>query len=335
MCASDTRDRVRVPPVSIAPMMERTDRHFRFLMRQITRATLLYTEMVTTGAILNGNRDELLGFDPCEHPIALQLGGDDPDELAESVRIAERYGYDEYDLNVGCPSDRVQNADFGACLMARPDHVRRLVEAMKSATGRPVTVKHRIGINGRESFDQLVEFVGIVTRAEPARLTVHARIAILEGLSPKENRNLPPLRYADVYALKREFPDVPIVINGGIDSLAGIREHLEHVDGVMVGRAAYDHPWIFRDVDAQFFGTHSPPATRREVLENYKPYIDIWQDRGRSLHGLIRPILGLFAFEPGTRRFKQRLSGRLDPTVPGSVLVDRASRHLSDEVLDR
>jgi tRNA-dihydrouridine synthase A len=315
-------------------MMERTDRHFRFLMRLITKRTLLYTEMVTAGAILHGNRDQLLEFDDSEHPVSLQLGGDDPAQLRDSIRLAEPYGYDEYDLNVGCPSDRVQNANFGACLMARPDHARRLVEAMKDATNRPVTVKHRIGIRGRESFEQLVEFVRTVNEAGPARFSVHARIAILEGLSPKDNRNVPPLRYEDVYALKREFPGVPIVINGGIETLDAVEEHLTRVDGVMIGRAAYDHPWLFRDVDRRFFGDNGPPATRREVLDRYSPYIDHWQQQGRSLHGLLRPILGLFSFEPGTRRFKQRLSGRLDPSLAASVLVARAIEHLTDEVLD-
>jgi tRNA-dihydrouridine synthase A len=206
---------------------------------------------------------------------------------------------------------------------------------MCSATKKPVTVKHRIGINGRESYEELAEFVRIISQAGPARLIVHARIAILDGLSPKENRSIPPLRYDDVYKLKRDFPDSTIEVNGGIETLDQVATHLEQVDGVMIGRAAFDHPWLFREVDRRFYGTHTPLPTRREVINGIKPYLDHWQEEGRSLHTLIRPLLGLFAFEPGTRRFKQKLSGKLDEATPLSGLLDRATAHISDEVLDR
>lgn len=323
------------PPVSIAPMMEKTDRHYRYLMRQITRHTLLYTEMITTGAILHGDRDYLLGFDELEHPLSLQLGGDDPDELYRAVRIAEEFGYDEYNLNVGCPSDRVQNANFGACLMARPAQVRELVGAMRSATRRPVTVKHRIGIDGRESYEQMREFVEVVSEAEPARFTVHARIAVLGGLSPKENRTVPPLRYEDVYRLKRELPRLQIEINGHVGSLDEIEAHLDRVDGVMVGRAAYDHPWLFADVDERFFGAdHADRPSRRRVVDGMLPYLDRWCAAGWPARNVLRHMLGLFAFCPGTRKYKQALSGPLPASNDGAAMLRDAVAHLRAEVLD-
>ena len=332
---SPTPGPLNTPPVSIAPMMEKTDRHYRYFMRLITRHTLLYTEMLTTGAVIHGDRDHLLGFDAIEHPISLQLGGDDPEELHRAVRIAEEYGYDEYNLNVGCPSDRVQNGNFGACLMARPEHVRALVQAMRDATSKPVTVKHRIGIDGRERYEEMLEFVDVVNQAAPARFTVHARIAILAGLSPKENRSVPPLRYEDVYRLKRERPELGIEINGHIATVQDMAEHLRRVDAVMIGRAAYDNPWLFADVDERFFG--APTAnrpTRRAVIESMVPYLERWCEAGWPARNVVRHMLGLFAGRPGTRRFKQVLSGPL-PAGPGSgEALRRAVRHLSSEVLD-
>lgn len=316
-------------------MMEKTDRHYRYFMRQITRATLLYTEMITTGAIIHGDRDYLLGFDPLEHPISLQLGGDDPDELARSVRIAEEYGYDEYNLNVGCPSDRVQNANFGACLMARPGHVRDLVAAMRSETSRPVTVKHRIGIDGRESYGEMREFVETVNEAGPARFTVHARIAILAGLSPRENRTVPPLRYDDVYRLKRELPDLQIEINGHIGSVDEITRHLARVDGVMIGRAAYDNPWLFASVDEEFFGDPARRPTRRAVVEAMMPYLERWCAAGWPARNVLRHMLGLFAGCPGTRRFKQALSGPMPASNDGAAILRDAVARVKSEVLDR
>ena len=329
---------VPTPPLSIAPMMEKTDRHFRFFIRQITRHTLLYTEMVTTGAIIHGDRDHLLGFDPIEHPISLQLGGDDPDELHRSVRIAEEYGYDEYNLNVGCPSDRVQHAHFGACLMARPERVRALVAAMRDATDKPITVKHRVGIDGQESYDELRAFVETVNQASPDRFTVHARIAVLSGLSPKENRSVPPLRYEDVYRLKRELPHLQIEINGGIHTLSEVSAHLDHVDGVMIGRAAYDNPWMLREADTQFFGAgEATPAdalpTRDAVIAAMLPYLRDWQERGWHPRAILRHMLGLFAFQPGARRYRQLLSGPVAEDADGAELLLAAVAQIPDRVL--
>ncbi len=324
---------VRTPPVSIAPMMEKTDRHYRYFIRRITRSTLLYTEMVSAAAIIHGDRDHLLAFDESEHPVALQLGGDDPRELASALRIAEAYGYDEYNLNVGCPSDRVQNGSFGACLMARPGRVRDLIAAMRAETSKPVTVKHRIGIDGRESYEELLDFVDTVSCAGPTRFTVHARIAILSGLSPKENRTVPPLRYDDVYRLKRERPDLQIEINGHIETLVQVDEHLSRVDGVMIGRAAYDNPWLFADVDARYYGAESGSRSRREVLEAMIPYIERWRAAGWPARNIVRHMLGLFAFQPGTRRFKQALSGREINEDPVGV-IRRAMSQVRPEVLD-
>ena len=316
-------------------MMEKTDRHYRFFIRQITRHTLLYTEMVTTGAIIHGDRDHLLGFDPVEHPISLQLGGDDPDELSNSIRIAEAYGYDEYNLNVGCPSDRVQHRNFGACLMATPEHVRTLLSAMREATDKPVTIKHRIGIDGRESYDELRSFVETVNEAAPDRFSVHARIAILAGLSPKENRSVPPLRYEDVYRLKRELPHLQIEINGGIHTLLGAAAHLDHVDGVMIGRAAYDNPWMLREADTRFFGTGKgdPLPTRDAVVAAMLPYLREWQARGRHPRSILRHTLGLFAFQPGARRFRQLLSGPMAVDADGAALLLAAISQIPDRVL--
>jgi len=335
------RVHVPTPPLSIAPMMEKTDRHYRFFIRQITQHTLLYTEMVTTGAIIHGDRDHLLGFDPVEHPLSLQLGGDDPDELYRSVRIAEEYGYDEYNLNVGCPSDRVQNAHFGACLMATPERVRTLVSAMRDATCQPVTVKHRIGIDGRESYDELRGFVETVNRADPDRFSVHARIAILAGLSPKENRTVPPLRYEDVYRLKRELPHLQIEINGGIHTLDDASAHLEHVDGVMIGREAYDNPWMLRDADTRFFGEDERSApgstgvalSRGAVVEAMLPYLREWQERGWHPRAILLHMLGLFAFQPGARNYRRLLSGPMAKDADGAELLLSAVAQIPDTVL--
>jgi tRNA-dihydrouridine synthase A len=321
-------------PLSVAPMMDWTDRHYRYFLRRITRCVLLYTEMVTTGAIIHGDRDHLLGFNDDEHPLALQIGGDDPASCAESVRIAEAYGYDEYDLNVGCPSDRVQNGAFGACLMADPERVRRIVEAMKGATEKPVTVKHRIGINGRESYEELAEFVEHVAQAGADRFIVHARIAVLEGLSPKENRNIPPLRYEDVYRLKEDFPTLPIEINGHVASLAEVHEHLRRVDGVMIGRAAYDNPFLLSEADRELFGSSQPPPTRKEVAQAMIPYVEQVAARGRGRRTVYRHMLGLFAFKPGARRFRRVLSDpRVDEKPAGEAIAEALSG-IPQDVLD-
>uniref|UniRef100_A0ACD5GY94 tRNA dihydrouridine(20/20a) synthase DusA n=1 Tax=Desertifilum tharense IPPAS B-1220 TaxID=1781255 RepID=A0ACD5GY94_9CYAN len=296
--------------LSIAPMMDRTDRHYRYFMRQITRRTLLYTEMVTTAAILHGDREKLLGFSPEEKPLSLQIGGDDPQDAAECARIAEGFGYDEINLNVGCPSNRVQSGNFGACLMAQPDKVAQVVEAMQKATSLPVTVKHRIGIDDRDRYEDMAEFVRIVSQAGVQHFSVHARKAWLQALSPKENRDIPPLRYADVYHLKQEFPHLWIEINGGILNLAQVREHLQFVDGVMIGRAAYDDPYLFATVDRDFYGENTVPPTRPQVIEAMYPYVDFWVSRGFKLHTISRHMLQLFAGQPGTKAWKRYLSDR-------------------------
>ena len=289
-------------------MMERTDRHYRYFMRQMTRRTLLYTEMITTAAILHGDREKLLGFSPEEKPLSLQVGGDNPQELAECARIAEDMGYDEINLNVGCPSNRVQNGNFGACLMAQPERVAQAVEAMQKAVDLPVTVKHRIGIDQRDRYEDMAHFVRIVSEVGCRRFTVHARKAWLKGLSPKENRNIPPLRYQDVHRLKQEFPHLFIEINGGITTLVQVQEQLKLLDAVMIGRAAYDNPYLFATVDRDLYGEDATPPTRREVVVAMLPYIDYWTTKGLKLNAISRHILQLFAGKPGAKAWKRYIS---------------------------
>ncbi len=295
-------------PLSVAPMMERTDRHFRYFMRQITRSTLLYTEMITTAAIIHGDRQKLLGFSEVEKPLALQLGGDNPTELAECARIAQDFGYDEINLNVGCPSNRVQNGNFGACLMAQPQKVAQAIAAMQKAVQLPVSVKHRIGIDDRDRYEDLAQFVDIVSQAGCQRFTVHARKAWLQGLSPKENRTIPPLRYPDVHRLKQDFPYLWIEINGGFTKLEQVKEQLQLVDAVMIGRAAYDNPYIFAKVDREIYRQQSQPLTRHQVIMAMLPYIDDWVKRGGKLHSISRHLLQLFTGQPGTKAWKRYLS---------------------------
>ncbi|MGK7917204.1 MAG: tRNA dihydrouridine(20/20a) synthase DusA [Prochloraceae cyanobacterium] len=294
--------------ISVAPMMDRTDRHFRYFMRQITRRPLLYTEMITTAAIIHGDRAKLLDFSPQEKPLAIQLGGDDPQALAECAKIADDWGYNEINLNVGCPSSRVQNGNFGACLMAQPEKVARAVEAIQQAVNLPVTVKHRIGIDDRDHYEDMANFVRIVSQAGCRRFTVHARKAWLQGLSPKENRNSPPLRYRDVHRLKQEFPYLFIEINGGITTLAQVKQQLQFVDAVMIGRAAYDNPYLFATVDRDFYGEDVNPPTRRQVVEAMLPYIDSWIKKGAKLNTVSRHMLQLFAGYPGTKAWKRYIS---------------------------
>src|SRR4249919_3729395 len=264
----------------VAPMMEWTDRHCRFFHRLLTRRALIYTEMLTTGAVLHGDRQRLLGFDPFEHPVALQLGGSNPKALAQSARIGEDFGYDEINLNVGCPSDRVQEGRFGACLMAEPAIVAECVTAMKSAVEIPVTVKCRIGIDDQDPEVALDVLARGVIAAGADALIVHARKAWLNGLSPKENRDIPPLDYDRVYRLKAALPNVPIIINGGIASVAEAKRHLDHVDGVMLGRAAYQEPWRLLDVDPDIFGEAAPHATMKDVFTAMFPYIEVQLAQG-------------------------------------------------------
>lgn len=323
-------------PLSVAPMMDRTDRHYRFFMRQITRRTLLYTEMVTAAAILRGgDLEKTLGFDAREKPLALQLGGDDPRQLAACAAIAEDLGYDEINLNVGCPSDRVQKGRFGACLMAEPPRVADAVAAMRDAVALPVTVKHRIGVDDLDRYEDMLAFVETVAEAGCDRFSVHARKAWLSGLSPKQNREVPPLRYEDVYRLKRELPSLAIEINGGVTSLDDAERHLDHVDGVMIGRAAYDRPFMFAGADRRFFGATEPAPTRRQVVDALLPYLESWQRRGMAPGHLTRHVLQLFAGQPGARAWRRHLSENAPRAGDGRELLRAALARVPDEVLDQ
>ncbi|MBW4505376.1 MAG: tRNA dihydrouridine(20/20a) synthase DusA [Scytonematopsis contorta HA4267-MV1] len=310
--------------LSVAPMMDRTDRHYRYFMRQISRLTLLYTEMVTTAAIMHGDREHLLGFSLEEKPLALQVGGDKLPELAECARIAEDMGYDEINLNVGCPSSRVQDGNFGACLMAQPQKVADCVAAMINATNIPVSVKHRIGIDDLDSYEDMANFVRIVSQTGCQRFTVHARKAWLQGLSPKENRDIPPLRYGDVHRLKQEFPHLFIEINGGFSTLQQVREQLQLVDAVMIGRAAYDNPYLFATADSEIYGKDITPLTRHEIAEAMCIYIDKWVAKGLKVHKITRHMLQLFAGKPGTRAWKQHISENSSRLGVGSEVIREA-----------
>jgi tRNA-dihydrouridine synthase A len=294
--------------ISVAPMMDWTDRHERSFLRLISRHAWLYTEMVTTGAIQHGDRARLLAFDETEHPVALQLGGSEPAALAECARIGVDLGYDEINLNVGCPSDRVQSGRFGACLMAEPDLVARGVEFMRAAVDIPVTVKHRIAIDDQPEWKTLVGFVDAVAEAGCEDVIVHARKAWLKGLSPRENREVPPLHYDLVYRLKAERPDLHVTINGGIDTLEQASEHLAHVDGVMLGRAAYQNPYMLAKVDQLFYAAETTPLTRHQIIDAYLPYIEQEISAGTPLIAITRHILGLFNGLPGARAFRRYLS---------------------------
>ena len=301
---------------SVAPMMEWTDRHCRSFHRLLTRHALLYTEMVTTGAVLHGHRDRLLGFDPAEQPVVLQLGGSDPKALAESARIGADFGYVEINLNVGCPSDRVQEGRFGACLMAEPALVGDCVAAMKAAVKIPVTVKCRIGIDDQDPEQSLFHFADTVVAAGADALIVHARKAWLSGLSPRENRDIPPLDYPLVYRLKAQHSKLPIAINGGIGSLDAALEHLKHVDGAMMGRAAYQEPWRLLDVDPLVFGQAAPHASAKAAAAALIPYIERELARGAKLHSIVRHLHGLFRSVPGARAYRRHLATQA--TKPGA-----------------
>ena len=311
-------------PLSVAPMMDWTDRHFRWMLRLITKRTLLYTEMITAAAVLRGDRERLLGFGPEEHPLALQLGGDDPRMMAAAARIGADLGYDEININVGCPSDRVQSGRFGACLMADPRVVADLTDSIRSAVRVPVTVKHRIGVDGREEYEDLARFVEVVAGAGCDRFIVHARIAVLGGLSPHENRTIPPLRHADVHRLKQEFPRLAIELNGGIRNLEEARRHLAHTDGVMIGRAVYEDPYLLAGADDSFYsaaagggqgqgdgksiGPRQRSLTPTELAQEMIPYIERQCARGLHPKAVTRHMLGLFRGRPGARGWRRHLS---------------------------
>ncbi len=312
---------------SVAPMMEWTDRHCRAFHRVLTRRARLYTEMVTAAAILHGDCDRLLGFDAAEHPVAVQLGGSDPTDLARAARICAERGYAEINLNVGCPSDRVQNGAFGACLMRQPALVGDCVGAMKAAVAVPVTVKCRLGVDeqGPEALEALVD---AVLAAGADALIVHARKAWLQGLSPRENRDVPPLDYAQVFALKRRLPAMPVALNGGLADWAAIEAAAPQVDGVMVGRAAYGEPAMLLEVDARMFGEDQPPRGRVQALEDYHPYVEAQLTAGVPLHAMTRHVLGLFNGWPGARAFRRHLSVEGVKRGAGLEVLREAARHV-------
>ncbi|WP_456702966.1 MULTISPECIES: tRNA dihydrouridine(20/20a) synthase DusA [unclassified Bradyrhizobium] len=311
----------------VAPMMDWTDRHCRVFHRHLSKRALLYTEMLTTGAVIHGDRERLLGFDASEHPVALQLGGSDPGDLAKAARIGEEFGYDEVNLNVGCPSDRVKDGRFGACLMAEPELVARCVEAMKGAVAIPVTVKCRIGIDDQDPDVSLDALARAVVASGCDTLIVHARKAWLNGLSPKENRDIPPLDYDRVYRLKRAMPDVPVIINGGVLSVEEAKAHLDHVDGVMLGRAAYQEPWRLLSVDSDIFGQAAPHATMQDAFEAMMPYIEAQLARGTRLHAITRHFVGAFHAVPGARAFRRHLAEQgVKPGAGVDVLRDAIAR---------
>lgn len=295
--------------LSVAPMMDWTDRHCRMFHRQITRHTWLYTEMVTTGAIIHGDKARHLDFSDEEHPVALQLGGSEPEDLAKSAKFGEQWGYDEINLNCGCPSERVQRGAFGACLMAEPQLVADCVKAMRDAVSIDVTVKHRVGINEVDSYDFVRDFVGAVADAGCHTFIVHARNAILTGLSPKENREIPPLRYAYAHQLKKDFPHLEIIINGGIRTLDEIDAHLTRVDGVMLGREAYHNPYLMASFDTRYYDDAASQRSRLQVIEAMLPYMQQQlATGGPRLNSITRHMLGLMAGLPGARGFRQKLS---------------------------
>jgi len=304
-------------------MMEWTDRHCRYFLRQISRHCRLYSEMVTSAALLRGDPERLLGFHPAEHPLALQLGGSDPVELAQAARLGEAYGYDEINLNLGCPSDRVRSGRFGACLMAQPERVADCVAAMTAAVAVPVTVKTRIGIDDQDSYETLAAFVERLAAAGCRTFIVHARKAILKGLSPKENRSVPPLRYDVVYRLKNEFPGLTIVLNGGIRQLDDAAVHLGHVDGVMMGREAYHNPCVLSRVDARFYADPGDVPDRALIVERMLPYIERELGAGSELKHITRHMLGLFQGVPGARAWRRHLSAHAYRAGAGpEVLLD-------------
>jgi tRNA-dihydrouridine synthase A len=318
---------------SVAPMMDWTDRHCRFFHRLLTRRARLYTEMVTADAVLFGPRERLIGFDSFERPLALQLGGSDPARLAEAARIGVDYGYDEINLNCGCPSDRVQNGRFGACLMREPALVADCIDAMKAAVAVPITVKCRIGVDEQEPRVALFTVVAAVEAAGAAAVIVHARKAWLDGLSPKDNRTIPPLDYGLVHALKAAHPDLPVAINGGIGDLADALEQLRHVDGVMMGRVAYQSPELLLEADPLLFGEPAPFRDAFEAVEAFIPYVERALSRGVRLHDMTRHMLGLFAGRPGARAYRQTLATLAPQRGAGVDVLTQAVRHVAREPL--
>ncbi|MEZ9555085.1 tRNA dihydrouridine(20/20a) synthase DusA [Vibrio splendidus] len=318
--------------LSVAPMLDWTDRHCRYFHRLLSQQTLLYTEMITTGAILHGKGD-FLEYNEQEHPLALQLGGSNPVDLAACAKLAGERGYDEINLNVGCPSDRVQNGRFGACLMAEPELVADCVSAMKEVTDIPITVKTRIGIDDQDSYEFLTKFVSTVSeKGGCEQFTIHARKAWLSGLSPKENREIPPLDYDRAYQIKKDFSDLVIAVNGGVTTLEQTKEHLQHLDGVMIGREAYHSPFILAEVDQQIFGLDTPIKKRSQVVEEMYPYIERELSNGASLGHISRHMLGLFQSMPGARQWRRYISENAHKKGAGIEVVKTALAKIPKEL---
>ena len=310
--------------LSVAPMMSYTDRHFRYILRKLTKFSLLYTEMIPMDTVLRGDRKRFLEFSLEEKPLSVQFGGNDPVKLSDCAAIAEDFGYDEVNLNVGCPSDRVQNGSFGACLMLRPELVGRILAKMKSRTRLPVTVKHRIGVNGKETYEDMKEFVRTVSLSGCDRFIIHARIAVLGGLSTKENRTIPPLRYEDVYRLKEEFPHLKIEINGGIRDWESTAEHLKKTDGVMIGRSAYEDTYLFASADQKIFHSKGEILTRKQILWSIVPYMENMMRNGIPARKILTHTLNLFAGLPGARKYRQYLSENMPRISDGTALITEA-----------
>ena len=310
--------------LSVAPMMDWTDRHCRYFHRLLSPNARLYTEMVTSPALIHGDRGRLLGFDRSEHPVALQLGGSDPRELAEAARIGEQFGYDEINLNVGCPSDRVQSGRFGACLMREPDLVAESFVAMRDAVAIPVTIKCRLGVDAQDEYADLQHFIERVASAGCSVFIVHARKAWLKGLSPKENRDVPPLNYERVYQLKRDFPQLTVVINGGIDTVASVQNHLPHTDGVMLGRMAYHEPYCLAELEQALYGT--PLPDRQALIMQLRPYVESHLVSGGKLQHISRHVLGLFQGLPGARAWRRYLSENAHRADAGFAVIEDALR---------
>jgi len=309
----------------LAPMMDCTDRHDRYFLRLISRGMRLYSEMLTTAAVWHGDRERLLGFSPEEHPIAVQLGGSDPQQLAQVAKICADWGYDEINLNVGCPSDRVQSGQFGACLMAQPALVAECVAAMKAEVTVPVTVKHRIGIDELDSYELLQDFAGQQIEAGVDALIIHARKAWLQGLSPKQNRDVPALDYARVYRLKQAFPETPMVLNGGLKTLREAQQCLPHCDGVMLGREPYANPWMLHGVDSMLFSQAEPLHNRHEALNRLLPYVELLLQQGQPLTRISRHVIGLFNGQPGAKRWRRFISEKACRKGAGIEVLEQAA----------
>lgn len=336
---------MKMTRISIAPMVDVTDRHFRYFCRLLTKHSILYTEMITSSAIIHGDRNKLLDFNPIEKPLSLQIAGHDREEVKEAVRIAEAWDYDEINLNVGCPSDRVSGNHMGASLMAYPDLVAELVEAMREETEKPITVKHRIGIDGRnvlpdsldklviDEYDDLKKFVEKIKRAGVNHFVIHARIAILEGLSPRQNREIPPTNYDMVYKIKEDFPELFVEINGGIKDIESIKTHLKHVDGVMLGRVAYENPFLLTKVDQFFDNNYINTTTRKDIILKLIDYVDSLEGNERTEHQALRNTLGLFHKKRGSKIWRQLLTPPWPKGYRASDVLKKALEEIPEEIL--